>query len=84
MRYPLVKACLWLIGVFNRTKDRDLADILHEAAGRYQTRPQEGWVAPPDWACWDRVAPPDWACWDRDLEAGRRRTDPVWGWRDAT
>lgn len=35
-----------------RSKDRTIATRLHELAGHYQTRPQEGWSAPPDWQCW--------------------------------
>jgi hypothetical protein len=50
--WKLTKMCLFLIRKLNRCKDDRLADTIHELARRYQTRPQDGWIAPFDWDCW--------------------------------
>jgi hypothetical protein len=47
-----IAVVLWLTPKICRHKDRSHARLLHDLAGRYQTRPQEGWSAPDDWDCW--------------------------------
>ncbi len=48
----VIKVCLKVIAFFYRVKDNQLADKLHDFAGRYQSRPQEGWSPPKEWECW--------------------------------
>lgn len=49
----ITNLAIWIIPIMNKTKNNWLANRLHELAGRYQTRPQEGWTAPSDWECWE-------------------------------
>jgi hypothetical protein len=44
------------IARLNKHKDESLASKLHELAGKYQRRPQEGWRPPEDWQCWKDAA----------------------------
>ena len=46
---PLASLCLRAIKMMCRYKDEGLASRIHELAGRYQKRPQEGWMPPDDW-----------------------------------
>lgn len=52
MTSRLTRLCIWLIRRLNRTKDNSLARELHELAGEYMTRPQDGWMPPLYWECW--------------------------------
>lgn len=49
IRNTLTKALIWGIEKLNPSKDDRLSSTLHELAGTYQTRPQEGWKPPHDW-----------------------------------
>jgi len=46
------KVCMKVIHYFHGHKHNSLAIMLHDFAGQYQRRPQEGWKAPDDWDCW--------------------------------
>lgn len=46
------KLCLWAIQVVCRHKDESLATMIHDVAGLYQRLPQDGWMPPPDWDCY--------------------------------
>ncbi len=50
--YLLPKILMSLVGRFYKIKDNQLANKLHEFAGRYQSRPTDGWTPPPEWECW--------------------------------
>lgn len=52
-RRQCTEKALWLIQTVNRNKNEGLAEELHEIAGKYQRRPQEGWSPPSDWECWE-------------------------------
>ena len=52
MRDTLTRFLLRLILIMNQTKDDSLSNKLHELAGLYQRRPQDGWYPPSDWDCW--------------------------------
>lgn len=44
MERIVCQICLWLIRLVCRTKDEDLANIIHKTASLYQRRPDEGWM----------------------------------------
>jgi hypothetical protein len=49
----VVKCCVKVIRLVCKGKDNTIADMLHEAGGMYQSRPQNGWACPKDWDCWE-------------------------------
>jgi hypothetical protein len=50
--YIIPRLAIKIISCFYRIKDNNLSNMLHNFAGLYQRRPQEGWIAAKDWACW--------------------------------
>ena len=48
--YFLPKLFIKTVSLFYRVKDERLSQLIHNFAGEYQRRPQEGWSAPEDWA----------------------------------
>lgn len=50
--YFLPKLFIKIVGTFYRIKDERLSHLIHNFAGEYQRRPQEGWSPPEDWECW--------------------------------
>jgi hypothetical protein len=44
-----VKLCLYTIRKICHSKDNGIANLIHETAALYDTRPQDGWKPPPDW-----------------------------------
>jgi hypothetical protein len=52
LQWKVTNLLVSLITKLNPHKDDGLATLLHETAGLYQRRPQDGWTCPTDWECW--------------------------------